>query len=163
MTDTLTPEDVKNALRAANLDTEIRFFESTTATSQQAADNIGCELGQIVKSLCFMINDEQPVLVLASGDRRVDERKLAVLYDVGRKKVRAANAEQCAAIFGYAPGGVPPLGHRTAGIPVYVDDSLKRFTRVYAAGGAHNAIFPVELADLVRATGGQFTDVKRDD
>ncbi len=159
----LTPEDVKNALRAADLDTEIRFFETSTATSQQAADNIGCELGQIVKSLCFMINDEQPVLVLASGDRRVDERKLAVLYDVGRKKVRAANAEQCTVIFGYAPGGVPPLGHRTAGIPVYVDDSLKRFTRVYAAGGAHNAIFPVELADLVRATSGQFTDVKRDD
>lgn len=163
MTDTLTPDDVKKALSAAGLDTEIQFFESSTATSQQAADNIGCELGQIVKSLCFMINDERPVLVLASGDRRIDERKLSALYDVGRKKVRAANAEQCIAIFGYAPGGVPPLGHRTAGIPVHVDESLKRYTRVYAAGGAHNAIFPVQLDDLVNATGGQFTDVKRDD
>ncbi len=139
----------------------IRFFDSPTATSQQAADNIGCELGQIVKSLAFLV-DERPILVLASGDQRVDEKKLAALHEVGRKKVKTASAEQCLEIYGYAPGGVPPIALRTPGIPVHIDDSLRRYEQLYAAGGAHNAIFPITLGQLEQLTGGRFGDlVKR--
>ncbi len=157
----LTPADVQNALDILNLDIQIQFFDSSTATSQQAADNIGCELGQIVKSLAFMVV-EQPVIVLASGDQRVDDRKLANLYDVGRKKVKVASPEQCVEIVGYAPGGVPPFGHRTPNLPIYIDNSLERYEQVYAAAGAHNAIFPIQLAQLVEATGGTVADVKRE-
>lgn len=156
--DSLTPAHVQAALDAWNLGIQIRFFDTTTATSQQAADNIGCALGQIVKSLAFIIGD-QPIVVLTSGDQRVDDKKLAAMYDVGRKKVKAATAEQCVAIYGYPPGSVPPLAHRTPGIPVYIDDSLRRFDQLYAAGGAHNAIFPITFGQLQQITGGQIADV----
>jgi prolyl-tRNA editing enzyme YbaK/EbsC (Cys-tRNA(Pro) deacylase) len=158
----LTAADVQTALDQLNTGISIRFFENTTATSQQAADNVGCELGQIVKSLAFII-DEQPIIVLASGDQRVDDKKLAALYNVGRKKVRTASPEQCIEIYGYAPGGVPPVAHRTPGLPVYIDDSLKRYEQLYAAGGAHNAIFPITLTLLEQITGGQFVDVAKRD
>jgi prolyl-tRNA editing enzyme YbaK/EbsC (Cys-tRNA(Pro) deacylase) len=158
----LTPEHVQAALDSYRLGITIGFFENSTATSQLAADNIGCELGQIAKSLAFII-DGQPVVVIASGDQRVDDKKLAALHKVGRKKVRAATPEQCIEIYGYAPGGVPPLAYRTAGLPVYLDDSLRRYEQIYAAGGAHNAIFPVTLAQLVQISGGQFADVKKVD
>ena len=131
--------DVQAALDRLRLDIEIVTFDRSTATSQQAADNVGCELGQIVKSLGYMINKATPALVLTSGDQTIDERKLAALYAVGRKKVRMMNAEQCLAILGYRPGGVPPIGHRSDGIDLYLDETLKRFETVYAAGGGANA------------------------
>jgi len=158
----LTPADVQTALDQFSTGITIRFFENSTATSQQAADNIGCELGQIVKSLAFII-DEKPILVLASGDQRVDDKKLAAIYNVGRKKVKTASPEQCVEIYGYAPGGVPPLAHRTQGLPIYIDDSLKRYEQLYAAGGAHNAIFPITLNQLQQITGGQFAEVAKRD
>lgn len=157
-----TPEDVRAALSVVAPDIEIIEFENSTATSQLAADAIGCELGQIAKSLLFMV-DDQPVVVIASGDRRIDDRKLATMYGVNRKKVKFANAEQCIAITGYAPGGVPPLGHRTPDLTIYLDDSLKRYEVVYPAAGASNAIFRITLDRFVQITGGTFADVRRED
>lgn len=157
----LTPNDVQNALKKLDLDIEIRFFEDSTATSQLAADNIGCELGQIAKSLAFMI-DGSPILIIASGDQRIDEKKLAAMFGVSRKRVKTATADECITIFGYAPGGVPPVGLRTSDLSIYLDDSLQRYDMLYAAGGAHNAIFPITLNQLVQATGGTFADVKRE-
>ncbi len=156
----LTPNDVQTALDMLDLGIQIRFFDTPTATSQQAADNIGCALGQIVKSICFLVAD-QPVIVLTSGDQKVDDRKLAELYSVGRKKVKAADAVQLVEIYGYEPGSVPPLGHRSP-IPTYIDRTLGRFDMIYAAGGAHNAIFPITLAQLEAATGGTMMDVVRE-
>lgn len=155
-------EDVQFALVRQELDVEIIEFDSPTATSQQAADNVGCELGQIVKSLGFLIEKSRPVLVLASGDQSVDDRKLAALFQVGRKKVRMMNPEQCLSILGYSPGGVPPLGHRQPDIPVIIDDCLGRYRQVYAAGGAANAIFPIELAVLRHVTKADFADIARE-
>ena len=153
--------DVQLALERLGLEIEIIEFDSSTATSQQAADNVGCELGQIVKSLGFLIEKSKPILVLASGDQSVDDRKLASLFQVGRKKVRMMNPEQCLSILGYAPGGVPPLGHRQPDIPVVIDDYLRRYQQVYAAGGAANAIFPIELAVLQFVTKAVFADIAR--
>ncbi|CAG1772907.1 Cys-tRNA(Pro)/Cys-tRNA(Cys) deacylase YbaK [uncultured bacterium] len=163
---TLTPQTVIADLQRRGLDRPMRFFETTTATSQQAADNIGCELGQIVKSLCFIVETDsgrQPILVLASGDQRVDDRKIAGWYNVGRKRVKIATPEECIEIYGYAPGSVPPLAHRTQDLPTYIDASLERYDQLYAAGGAHNAIFPISLVELIRVTGGKMMDVVRKD
>ena len=157
----LTPQDVQTALDAFDLGLRIQFFEQSTATSQEAADAIGTTLGQIVKSLCFIV-DGAPVLVLAAGDQRVDTRKLAALCDVSRKRVKVAKPEECVEIFGYAPGSVPPLGHRTTEFPVYIEDSLNRFTDVFAAAGAPNAIFPLTFVQLQQITGGQVADLKQD-
>lgn len=154
-------EQVQAALDQLQLGIDIIEFDSSTATSQQAADNVGCQLGQIVKSLGFMINKTRPALVLTSGDQSVDERKLAALFGLGRKKARMMNAEQCLAVLGYAPGGVPPIAHRCGGLSVYLDDSLKRYETVYAAGGAANAIFAVPLSILQEVTRGTFADLVR--
>ena len=154
----LTPEIVQAAL--APLGIAIRYFEQSTATSQMAADNIGCALGQIVKSLCFVAG-AKPVLVLASGDSRIDDKKLAQLLGVARRQVRTATPEECVAIFGYEPGGVPPIAHRTKDVPIYIDSGLQRFDALYAAGGAHNAIFPITLAQLRELTRGTFADLAK--
>jgi prolyl-tRNA editing enzyme YbaK/EbsC (Cys-tRNA(Pro) deacylase) len=157
----LTPADVQAELDRLGVDTQIQFFENSTATSQQAADNIGCELGQIVKSIAFIV-DGTPIVVLTSGDQRVDDRKIATIRGVGRKQVKIATPEQLVEIYGYAPGAMPPLPYRTPNIPVYLDDTLSRFDIVYAAGGAHNAIFPIELAKLTEITGAQVLNVVKD-
>lgn len=161
MMQALTPDDVQHALDQFDFGLKVQFFEESTATSQEAADAIGTALGTIVKSLCFMV-EGQPVIVLAAGDRRVDDRKLAAIYNVSRKKVKVATPEQCVEVFGYAPGSVPPLAHRTPDLPVYIEDSLARFTQLYAAAGAPNAIFPVELTQLQQITGGQLADLQRE-
>ena len=154
-------KNVQAALAALALDTKVIEFGSSTATAQQAADSVGCQLGQIVKSLGFLINKTTPVLVLASGDQTIDERKLAALFEVGRKRVRMMTAAQCLELLGYAPGGVPPVAHRSSAIAVYLDDTLRRFETVYAAGGAANAIFPIELTTLRQITVGAFADLAR--
>ena len=148
----LGPADVRQALDAAGCgDIEIRYFAESTATAPQAAAAVGCQLGQIIKSLAFLIRGE-PCLVLMGGDGRVEERSLAAQYGVGRKRVRAANAAQCVEIFGYAPGGVPPIGLRSAA-PVWLDEGLRRYELLYAAGGAPHAIFGIARARLERLCG----------
>lgn len=161
MTEPLTPQDVQNALDTFDLGLTIQFHEQSTATSQEAADAAGCELGQIVKSLCFIV-DGQPIVVLASGDVRIETRKVAALYEVGRKKVKTAKPEQCVEIYGYAPGSVPPLGHRTEGITCFIEDSLTRYEQLFAAAGAPNAIFAVTFDQLQAITQGQLVDFKID-
>nr|MCU0464627.1 YbaK/EbsC family protein [Anaerolineae bacterium] len=140
--DEFSAQHVERALAVLAPEVTIRFFDASTATSQMAADNIGCELGQIAKSIVFWV-EERPVVVIISGDQRVDDRKLAALYGVSRKKVRSASAEDCIAMTGYAPGGVPPIAHRRDDITVYIDESLARYDTIYAAAGAHNAIMPM--------------------
>jgi prolyl-tRNA editing enzyme YbaK/EbsC (Cys-tRNA(Pro) deacylase) len=154
-----TSQDVQTALDAFDLGLRVQFFEQSTATSQEAATATGVELGQIVKSIAFLV-DKKPVLVLASGDQRVDTRKLAALRGVGHKKVKIARPEQCVEFFGYAPGGVPPVGHRTPPAQIYIEDSLTRYTGVYAAAGAPNAVFPLTLDQLRQITGGEVADLK---
>lgn len=157
----LTPQHVQAALDTFGFGIIIRFFENSTATSQLAADEIGCELGQIAKSICFII-DDKPIVVIASGDQHIDDRKVAALQGVSRKQIKFATPEQCIELIGYAPGGVPPLAHRTTPRAVYLDDSLKRYQQVYPAGGASNAIFGVTLDQLATITGGTFADIRRE-
>lgn len=157
----LSPKEVQAALDAKATGIQIQFFETSTATSQEAADSIGTALGSIVKSLVFMVEDK-PVVVLAAGDQKVDSRKLSTRFNVGRKKVKIATVEQCLEYVGYLPGGVPPLGHRQS-VPVLIDQSLKRFEKVYAAAGAPNAIFPVALTQLIDISQAELADVIMDD
>lgn len=156
----LSTEDVRAAMDSLGVDVEIIIHDESTKTAPEAAAAVGTQLGSIVKSLCFMV-DGQPVVVLAAGDKKVDDRKLAAVYDVGRKKVRIADAESTIKLTGYAPGGVPPLGHATD-LPVYIDESLGRFETVYAAAGSPYAIFPVSFKTLVEVTGGQVLDLAKD-
>ena len=158
----LTPADVKAALDILGLNhIEITTFEESTATSALAAEQIGCELGQIVKSIAFMVNGA-PLLVLACGDGMVDDKKLAKMFEVGRKKVKIAKPDQLVEIWGYIPGGVPPFGHRTPEIKTLLDSALQRYEVVYAAGGTPNTIFEITLKELEENSHGTFADVRKD-
>jgi prolyl-tRNA editing enzyme YbaK/EbsC (Cys-tRNA(Pro) deacylase) len=155
-----TPDDVRAALTALGLDVEIIYYEESTATAQQAADAIGTALGSIVKSLCFIV-DEDPVVVLTAGDRLVDDRKLGALFAVSRKKVKIADAETTLYVTGYMPGGVPPIAHANS-IPIIIDQTLSRFEIVYAAAGASYANFGIPYETLVDVTGGCVEDIVKE-
>lgn len=139
----------------------VEHFEQTTFTSEDAARAIGCELGQIAKSMCLMV-DGKPVLVVASGDQRLSDARLARHFGVGRKKVKIATAEQCVDIFGYPPGGVAPVGHRTPAIPVILDRTLSRWNEIHAAAGTAHDNFTLTFDQLCAITGGTVLDCVRD-
>lgn len=153
----LTPDYVQSVLDEFDLNLSVVHFEDHTTTSADAARVIGCRLGQIVKSLCFLANG-RPVLVTAGGDRQVSDAALAKHFGVGRKRVRIASPDTCVEVFGYAPGGVPPVAHRTKGIPVIVDRSLNRFEVLYAAAGTSHHNFALTYEQLVKITNGTVLD-----
>lgn len=153
----LTPDHVQRVLDGFGLGLRVVHFEESTFSSEDAARVIGCELGQIAKSMCLMV-DGDAVLVVASGDKRLSDAKIARRFSVGRKKVRIATAAQCLELFGYPPGGVSPVGHRTPGVPVVVDETLARMPRLYAAAGTHHDNFSLTFDQLVTITGGVVSD-----
>lgn len=132
-------------------------FEASTATAPLAAAAIGCEVGAIVKSLCFVV-DDQPVMVLVAGDMKVDDSKLAALFSVSRKRVRIADAATVHRVTGFPVGGVAPVAHQEV-MPVLVDRTLGRYATVYAAAGSAHANFAIPLTKLLELTGGRLEDI----
>lgn len=161
MIEPLTPVHVQNALAGAGLQIDVIFMDNPTATAPEAAAAVGAELGSIVKSLLFMVEDA-PVLVLTAGDQKADDKKLAALYSVNRKKVKIAKPYECIAIAGYAPGGVPPIGHRHNSLKILIDENLGRYETVWAAAGASNTLFAIAFEALVKVTGGQVMSVAKE-
>ncbi len=149
---------VAQAAQELGLDIEIVEFSETTRTAPDAANAIGCQIAQIVKSLLFLA-DGQPVLVLVSGANRADETKLAALCNTTPQMVKRADAETAKAVTGFAIGGIPPFGH-IAPLPVYVDADLMRFDVVWAAAGTPHSVFAISPHDLIRATKGIIADLK---
>jgi Cys-tRNA(Pro) deacylase len=153
-------QKVADTARELGLDVEIVECEETTRSAQDAADAIGCQVAHIVKSLLFAV-DGEPVMALVSGTNRLDERKLAALRGVGRKKVKRADADTAKAVTGFSIGGVPPFGHKSS-LPVYVDQDLTHFEVVWAAAGTPFAVFAITPDELVRASGGMVVDLAAD-
>jgi prolyl-tRNA editing enzyme YbaK/EbsC (Cys-tRNA(Pro) deacylase) len=141
-------------LRSAGLDLEVRSFPEGTRTAEDAARAIGCQVGQIVKSLVFTANGA-PVVALVSGANRVDTGKLA---EVAGGPVGKADADTARSATGYAIGGVPPFGHATR-LAVYVDRDLLSYEVVWAAAGRPDAVFPIQPARLRELSGGIVTDL----
>jgi prolyl-tRNA editing enzyme YbaK/EbsC (Cys-tRNA(Pro) deacylase) len=153
-------ERVQAALDALDLDIRVQTFDAPTSTAEEAAAAIGCELGAIVKSLCFIVADD-PVLVLAAGDRRVDSKALRRIFGVSKRQVAIADRETVLRVTGYEVGGVPPLGHPQP-LRTLIDRSLERFTTVYAAAGTSHAIFPIPYDTLITVTAGTVEDMVLD-
>jgi Cys-tRNA(Pro) deacylase len=137
---------------------EVLEFDATTRTAEDAAAAIGCTVAQIAKSLVFRAQDGRPILVVASGAHRVDEKTIA--RQVG-KPITRADADFVREATGFAIGGVPPVGHRTAPI-VLIDEALMTFDEIWAAAGTPNAVFRLTPADLVTLTAGTVAAVARD-
>lgn len=132
-----------------------RMLDAAARTAQQAADGLGVALGQIAKSIIFRRkSDDAAVLVVTSGDRRVDEKKVDAL--VG--KTGRADAEFVKAKTGFTIGGVSPLAHASAPVTL-IDRELFRFDVIWAAAGHPNAVFQLSPRDLQVLTGAPVADV----
>lgn len=158
---TMFPAVHKDALTVQAVlgtDFDVVEFLASTKTSVVAAAAIGCEVGQIAKSIVFKtVKEQKPVLVIASGTNRVDEKKIAAVLG---EKVKSADADFVMANAGVAPGGVPPVGHIVDPI-VVLDQDLRQYTEIWAAAGTPNAVFKLTWDDLVKLTGGTPANVAK--
>ena len=138
------------------------MLNDAARTAQQAADALGVELGQIAKSIVFRRkSDDVAVLVVTSGDRRVDERKLEALVCTDGKRIGRADAAFVKARTGFSIGGVAPVAH-AGDVLILIDRSLMRFDEVWAAAGHPHAVFKLMPQALQMLTGAEVVDVAID-
>jgi prolyl-tRNA editing enzyme YbaK/EbsC (Cys-tRNA(Pro) deacylase) len=143
------------AARAQGVEPNVRRFPEGTKTAADAARAIGCDVGQIVKSLVFMA-DGRAVMAYTSGANRVDVARLGEL--VGAAEVRRATPEEAREATGFAVGGTPPFGHPRR-LTSVVDEDLLRWDEVWAAAGTPDAVFALSPAELLRASGARPADL----
>lgn len=147
---------VQDLLAAAGLGARIVELAVAVRTSAQAAAALRVEVGQIAKSLVFRAADSgRPVLVIAAGDRRVDEQRLAARLG---EPVERATPDFVREHSGFAIGGVPPVAHARAMV-TFIDTSLRRFDLLWTAGGTPHCVFPIAPDALVDLSGGTEIDV----
>ena len=142
---------------ALGVTVEPHTYPAGAKTAQDAADAIGVEVGQIVKSLIFGVDDEV-VLAYVSGSNQLDEEKLAGA--AGGERCRRVDADVVRAATGFPIGGVPPFGHDTD-LAVFVDPDLLEYDEVWAAAGTWHDVFPLTPDQLLAASGGTVVDLKR--
>lgn len=143
---------VQDALAELGFEMNVIELPQSTRSAKDAAQAVGCEVGQIAKSLVFRrLAGGEAILVIASGANRVDEARLA--GEVG-EAVAIASAEDVRRQTGFAIGGVPPIGHVTP-LSTYIDKDLLGYDEIWAAAGTPNAVFRLSPADLVRMTAGR--------
>ena len=144
---------VREAAAKRGVTIEVVTFDESTHTAHEAADAIGVELGQIVKSVVFMAPADparedsglEPVIALVRGTDRVDIGRLATVS--GRPRIRRASASEAKAATGYSIGGVPPFGHQER-ITVIMDPGLDGYEEIWAAAGTPTAVFAIAPATL---------------
>ncbi len=150
-------QKIQNILRGLGSDYKVIEFSESTRTAQEAADRVGCQLGQIVKSLIFKgSTSNKGILVLTSGANRVEEARISQYMG---ESISRADPEFVRNVTGFAIGGVPPVGHAHP-LETYIDEDLLQYTDVWAAAGTPNAVFQLPSADLVKVTSGRVVRVK---
>lgn len=149
---------VQALLDAIGLGHRVVEHADSTHTSEEAAAAIGCTVAQIAKSLIFRAKlSGTPVLVIASGANRVDEKAVRALIG---EKIERADPDFVRESTGFAIGGVPPLGHAVPPL-VLIDDDLMGLETIWAAAGTPNAVFRLTPDELVGMTGGRVAAVKK--
>lgn len=147
---------VRDALAAAGVAGAVQELTVSTRSAQEAADAVGCDVAQIVKSLVMKGEESNRLLlVLTSGSNRVCAGRVA---ELAGEPVAMADATTVRAQTGFAIGGVPPLGHLQP-LTAFIDRDLMQHAIIWAAAGAPNALFPLVPADLLRISGGLVADV----
>ena len=150
-------QSVQDVLLAKGLEFKVFEMSASTRTADEAAHSIGCRVAQIVKSLVFCTWESQrPVLVLASGITRVNEKRVS--DKVGERIVKA-DAQFVREVTGYAIGGVPPVAHARP-LHTYIDADLLTLGELWAAAGTPNAVFRLAADQLQPLTGGQIMRMK---
>ncbi len=139
----------KEELDKTNIKTNIIEMSESTRTSKDAANAIGCSIGQIAKSLVFMTEDtNEAVLIITSGNNRVNEEKVSQI--IGHQ-IKKANPKFVKLETGFAIGGVPPFGHRKE-IKTYIDRDLLNYDEIWSAAGNPHAVFEISPTKLLEIT-----------
>lgn len=148
---------IQKHLESLGYDCKVIEFQKTTRTSLDAAEQVGCTIGQIIKSLVFRChNSSKAVLVLTSGANRVDVKKISNLTG---EPIDRADPEFVRAVTGFAIGGIPPIGHATK-IETYIDEDLLNYETLWAAAGTPNAVFELTPKDLQTMTTARVVQVR---
>lgn len=148
---------VQEALEALGLSLQVVELPQSTRSAAEAAASIGCGVEQIAKSLVFRTRmTKRPVLVIASGTNRVDEKRVGEMLG---EPLERADADFVRQHTGFAIGGVPPVGHLER-LETFVDEDLLQHGEIWAAAGNPNAVFRLVPSVLERMTGGRVTRVK---
>ena len=149
-------KEVKSYIDKNGINAEIIMFEAEQAkTSASAAEHLGCEVAQIAKSI--ILKAEQPILVILSGDMRVDLKKIS---DFIGQKAKLASPEYVIEEVGFIIGGVPPMGFDRS-VRILMDKSVERFTEVFSSGGSRESILRISVDDLKNATKCKLVDVSK--
>ncbi len=150
---------VQEALDKLKLECKVLELPNSTRTAIDAASSIGCDIGQIVKSLIFRTKKtEKPILVLASGPNQVD---IKTIEGCVGESITKADANFVREITGFAIGGISPVGHKNAIDFIYIDRDLLDLDEVWAAAGTPNAVFCIKSRDLLRATSGKVVSLSK--
>lgn len=161
MSEELSPSarKIQQALEQRGVKLQVVELKESTRTSQEAAQAIGCEVGQIVKSVIFKARrSERPILVIASGVNRVDERKIEELIG---EPLGKADADFVRARTGFVIGGVPPICHDEP-IQTFIDEDLLSHRELWAAAGTPNAVFRLTPDELLFLSDGKVAPVKQE-
>lgn len=150
-------QKVQDVLRSLGFSGEVVVFSDSTRTAAEAAQAVGCQVGQIVKSLVFKGKQtHRPVLVEASGVNRVNERHVS---EVIGEPIEKADADFVRQHTGFAVGGVPPVGHAEH-IETFIDEDLLQYEEIWAAAGNPHAVFRLTPGELQEMTGGKVIGIK---
>ncbi len=146
---------VEKLIKEFDKNQKILVLGSSARTAKEAASSLGCEVGAIVKSLLFRTSNTY-VLCLVSGDKKASLNKIKKILDI--KDVSMASADDVKNITGFTIGGVSPVGH-LKNIDILIDNSLKRFTDLFAAAGHPNCVFKINFSDLQKITVGLIKEI----
>jgi prolyl-tRNA editing enzyme YbaK/EbsC (Cys-tRNA(Pro) deacylase) len=148
---------VQQALDVLGIQCNVVELSDSTRTAREAAQAVGCEVGQIVKSIVMMTSiSHQPVMVVASGANRINEARIG---EILAESIEKADADFVRIHTGYAIGGVPPVGLSTQVI-TFIDEDLLKYSTVWAAAGTPHAVFEFNPQELPRMTGGKVIAIK---
>jgi len=149
-------KEVKSYMEENSINGEIIMFKAEQAkTSASAAEHLGCEVAQIAKSI--VLKAEKPILVILSGDVRVDLKKLS---EVIGEKAKLASPEYVSEEVGFIIGGVPPIGFDRP-VRILIDKSIERFSEVFSSGGSRDSILKIDVNELKNVVKGEIVDVSK--
>jgi Cys-tRNA(Pro) deacylase len=146
---------VENILKEFDVTQKVIILDSSARTALEAASSLGCEVGAIVKSLLFRTKNSF-ILCLVAGDKKASLNKIKKTLNI--RDVSMAAAEDVKTITGYTIGGVSPIGHLKK-IDIFIDNSLERFTSLFAAAGHPNCVFKIDFKNLQKITNGLIKEI----
>jgi prolyl-tRNA editing enzyme YbaK/EbsC (Cys-tRNA(Pro) deacylase) len=147
---------VQDALRQFGVSCQVVELPGSTRTSKDAAEAVGCKVEQIAKSIVFQGKQSgKPILVVASGSNRIDEKKLR---DLVSEPVKKGDADFVRRQTGFVIGGVPPVGHVNP-LDIFIDEDLLKYDEIWAAAGTPHAVFKLTPGELVRIARGKVVNI----